>query len=201
MTSALVNLTCNTFFTADTHWMHSNILKFCNRPYKDVEEMNVALIANWNKVVPVDAEVYHVGDFVFKGTWEDVRDIRKQLNGDITLILGNHDEAALECEKRIPGTFKEVTYCKDLKFGKQNIVLFHYGLRTWHHDLRGSWHLYGHSHGGLEPYGKSFDVGVDCVGTNYAPLSYERIESRMKYRPIGNHPKFGPTIGPDGDTA
>src|SRR5580698_10353424 len=138
------------------------------RGFKDIPEMNSTLVTNWNKVVPVEGHTYCIGDFAYKATWENVRDIRAQLNGDITLVLGNHDEAALECERKIPGTFKEVTFYKELEFGKQLICLFHYGQRTWHHDLRGAWHLYGHSHGKLEPYGKSFDVGVDCVGSDMA---------------------------------
>ncbi len=55
-------------------------------------------------------------------------------------------------------------------------------------DLRGSWHLYGHSHSMLPPFGKSFDIGVDSW--DYTPLSYEQVKKEMDKRDIGKHPMF-----------
>ena len=51
------------FFTADTHWGHRNIIRYCQRPFADVEEMNEALITNWNSTVGKDDIVFHLGDF------------------------------------------------------------------------------------------------------------------------------------------
>ena len=31
------------FFTSDTHFYHGNIIRFCNRPFKNVEIMNEKL--------------------------------------------------------------------------------------------------------------------------------------------------------------
>ena len=77
------------YFTSDTHFGHANIIKFCNRPFKNVEEMNQKLIENWNSVVGPNDLVFHLGDFAFGGQplW---RYIREQLNGNIILIKGNH---------------------------------------------------------------------------------------------------------------
>jgi len=57
----------HTFFTSDTHFNHANIIKFCDRPFKDVELMNETLIANWNRVVGLDDTVFHLGDFCLGG--------------------------------------------------------------------------------------------------------------------------------------
>ena len=47
------------FFTSDTHFHHANIIRFCNRPFRDVEEMDEILIRNWNEVVGPEDTVFH----------------------------------------------------------------------------------------------------------------------------------------------
>ena len=56
-------------------------------------------------------------------------------------------------------------------------MLAHYAQRTWHGAFRGSWHLFGHSHGNLGPYLKSIDVGVDVH--NFLPVSFSERKQRM----------------------
>lgn len=77
------------WFTSDTHFKHSKILEFCNRPFNTIEEHDQTLINNWNSVIGPDDTVFHLGDFVFGGfpKWKEIRD---QLNGHIILIVGNH---------------------------------------------------------------------------------------------------------------
>ena len=48
------------FFTSDTHFYHGNIIRFCNRPFKDVEMMNETIISNWNDTVGQDDIVFHL---------------------------------------------------------------------------------------------------------------------------------------------
>ena len=81
----------NIFVKSDTHFNHKNIIKCCNRPYKDVEEMNEAIISNWNNSVTNDDIIYHLGDFGF-GTKEELKQIFNRLNGQKYLIMGNHDK-------------------------------------------------------------------------------------------------------------
>lgn len=80
------------YLIGDTHFYHKNIIRFCNRPYEDVEEMNRALIANWNSVVGHDDIVYHLGDFGFKASRKWLHGILAALNGTKVLIKGNHDK-------------------------------------------------------------------------------------------------------------
>lgn len=79
------------FFTiADTHFGHANIIKYCNRPFETVEEMDKALIKNWNETVSNEDTVLVLGDFGL-GKKEYIASIVKQLNGKKILIMGNHD--------------------------------------------------------------------------------------------------------------
>ena len=73
------------FFTSDTHFNHTNVIRFCNRPFKDVVHMNETLISNWNRVVSPEDIVFHLGG---SAEWVNVLN---RLNGKIYLISDNHD--------------------------------------------------------------------------------------------------------------
>ena len=74
------------FFTADTHFGHKNIIRYCNRPFETAHEMNETLIANWNKVVHQTDTVYHLGDVAVLRP-EKTRDVLDRLNGKFILLL------------------------------------------------------------------------------------------------------------------
>ena len=80
------------YFTSDTHFNHTNILKYEpeTRPFETIEEMNETLIANWNNVVKEEDTVYVLGDF-FMGMLDAIEPIYNRLNGKVILIRGNHD--------------------------------------------------------------------------------------------------------------
>lgn len=91
----------NYWFTADLHLGHENIIKYENRPFKSLWQMNETLIKNWNSRVAEDDTVFHVGDFCFKNSSKvvgrgegDIKassEYEKLLNGKIIFIRGNHD--------------------------------------------------------------------------------------------------------------
>jgi len=78
------------FFISDTHFCSNTIIKYCNRPFANADEMDRKLIENWNSVVTDEDTVYHLGDFVMHES-ENIPPILNQLNGHIILIRGNHD--------------------------------------------------------------------------------------------------------------
>ena len=80
-----------TWFTSDTHFNHTNIIKYCDRPFSDVNEMNEKIIRNWNERVVPDDRVFHLGDFGLFKRDKEPRSILNRLNGNIYLIRGNHD--------------------------------------------------------------------------------------------------------------
>lgn len=186
----------NLFFTADTHWGHKNILKYCNRPFTSVEEMDRGLVDRWNAVVPrKGATVVHLGD-LFLCHEILAKDYLKQLNFELLLwVPGNHDKVATKvCRDLQSGQFLQLPELCEIKVqdeGKeQQIVLCHYAMRVWNKSHHGAWQLYGHSHGGLpdDPTSLSMDVGVDC--NDYQPFSYQQIKERMaakSFKPIDHH--------------
>lgn len=161
-------------FTADTHFGHANIIRFCDRPFKDVFHMDEALVENWNRAVSPRQTVFHLGDFGFRGSPSKLSCLHKRLNGNIILIRGNHDK---QSTLRM---FDEVHDLVQLTVaGKTRIVLCHYAMLTWNGSFRGSWMLHGHSHGTLTPnYDRKItDVGVDSWG--YKPVSFSQLQAEM----------------------
>jgi len=174
----------NIWFISDTHWSHGNIIKFSERPYQDVVEMNKALTDNWNEVVKPQDEVYHLGDFAFT-SHQSIKNIVFSLNGRKHLVYGNHDKEILKKREEflsMPNGFISIEPYREIKVGEQMICLFHYGCRVWNKAHYGSWMLYGHSHGSLPPYGKSVDVGVDAkfIHNEYRPTHFEEIQLFME---------------------
>ena len=78
------------WFTSDLHFAHSNIIKYCNRPFKDTKEQDRVIIYNWNSVVKPEDKVYLLGDIGF-GSIQYIEHCISQLNGEIHLGIGNHD--------------------------------------------------------------------------------------------------------------
>ena len=72
----------------------------------------------------------------------------------------------------------------EVTVGDKLIVLHHYGQRVWRNSHRGAYHLYGHSHGSLPPFGLSVDVGVDSkeITSEYRPVSFEEVRQYMDNR-------------------
>lgn len=80
-----------TFYIADTHFGHANIIKYCDRPFKDIYEMTEVMVNNWNSVVSEEDEVYMLGDFTLSKNKEIISKLVSRLNGHIYLVMGNHD--------------------------------------------------------------------------------------------------------------
>jgi calcineurin-like phosphoesterase family protein len=166
-------------FVSDAHFSHCNIIRYCKRPFASVEEMDEALIANWNNKVSNDDIVYHIGDFCF-GKPEYYL---SKLNGEKHLLLGDHDKQIQGNLKGLAIVHREMILKLSLKIENENvqIILCHWCMRVWPKSHYNTWHLFGHSHGGLKPRGKSWDVGVD--NNNFTPLSLNDINTIMQTRP------------------
>lgn len=160
------------WFSSDTHFSHTNAALKFRSGFSSVEEMDNLIISNWNSLVAPTDIVYHLGDFCWSGKYGEYA---SQLNGRKHLILGNHDDRneAIKC-----GEFLSVQDVKTATMpDNRKIFMSHYSHRVWNKSHHNSWMLFGHEHGRLAPYGKSFDVGMDAH--NFKPISYEQVCSIM----------------------
>lgn len=161
------------FFTSDTHFGHWNIVKYCGRPFKSIEEHDEKLIQRWNNRVGKNDLVYHLGDFCF-GSTRKAEEYLDRLNGKKFLIMGNHDRQSVKAKG-----WEKVTPYHEIKVGTQQIVLFHYRMVVWNRKHYGAWALHGHSHGKLPLSGDyTLDVGVDCW--YYDPITIPILEESFK---------------------
>ena len=168
------------YFTSDLHFYHEKIIRHCNRPFSDAQEMNEKLIQNWNSVVTLTDEVYILGDVTMKGP-EQAFAVLSRLSGKKYLIRGNHDYFVDKGDwQKYSWLFEWVKDYHELNFKNQKFVLFHYPIAEWNGFFRGAIHLHGHQHNfaaynlqqkqaGLRRY----DVGVDA--NNFSPVSLEAI--------------------------
>lgn len=163
----------NRFVIADTHFGHKKIVQFTNnngkpiRPWPSVEEHDEALIENWNRVVNKKDTVYHLGDFSIPKSGLEAA---KRLNGNITLIKGNHDPYRM---REYVGAFFDIQGTLE----KDNIILTHIPI---HPDCIERWagNIHGHLHTG------SIDdpryLCVSCEQINFTPLSWDQAVSRLQ---------------------
>ena len=78
------------FFIADTHFGHNEIIKYENRPFSDIDEMDRILISNWNNTVSDSDTVFMLGDFSAYPK-DKSQEICRCLKGRKFLVMGNHD--------------------------------------------------------------------------------------------------------------
>lgn len=176
------------WFTSDTHYGHRRVIEYAGRPFTDVDMMNNEMIRRWDERVKPGDLVYHLGDFALceAGT---ATTIAKSLRGQKYIVWGNHDKG-LRKDAKFVGQWIWNRDLTQIEVEGQKIILCHYAMKTWNQMHRGSWQLYGHSHGSLpdDPASLQLDVGVDCW--DYAPVSFEQIKQRMaqkKFVPVDHH--------------
>ena len=175
------------FYIADWHYGHANCIHFDNRPFKNVEEMNEALIANWNNVVSTGDVVYILGDMFWCNTTEAIA-VLDRLNGVKFLVQGNHDRCH---DAQFRSKFAKIDEYMEIKDGDRNVVLCHYPIPCFKNHYYGWYHLYGHVHTSFEAsmmehdkylmqelYEKPcnmFNTGAMVSYMNYTPRTLDEI--------------------------
>jgi len=189
------------WFTADTHFGHGNIIKYCQRPFlteaereevqrdprgplrlspETVPRHDAALLDAINSRVAEDDVLWILGDFCWGKLPEATAYRNRICCRNVHLVWGNHDH------RSIRPAFAEAIEQGMIEVEGQAIWLNHYPMRSWDRAFHGSWHLYGHVHGRLMKADESDggtltrDVGVDAC--DYRPWSFEDLSTYMAPR-------------------
>lgn len=133
-------------YISDWHYGHKNVIRFDNRPFSTVAEMNEALVSRWNAAVKPNDTVYSLGDMFWLPESTAVP-VLESLNGKIILIKGNHDRCK---DKNFINRFTEIHDYLEIKDGDRNVVLCHYPMPFFKSHFYGWYHLYGHVHNSFE---------------------------------------------------
>lgn len=157
------------YFTSDSHFYHTRIINYENRPFNNVDEMNNELIKRWNKVVTNNDTIINLGDFCF-GNKDKTSEIVSKLNGNKILVMGNHDMSH-NVKWYIDCGFNEV-YKYPILF-KEFFILSHEPINY----LKAPFvNLYGHIHS--SPNFLTFTKNSVCCCVerwDYTPISFEKI--------------------------
>ena len=149
------------FIISDTHFHHENIIKYSNRPFKSVEEMDKEIIRRWNDKVGKEDIVLHLGDFAL-GSEKEIKELKDSLNGTIFLLKGNHDHKMLRKAGFIiiKGTFEI-----------DRIIFSHNPLKK--EDIpKGFINVHGHIHEKESLHG----VNISVEKMNYEPIELEELK-------------------------
>ena len=157
------------FLISDLHLGHANIIRYCSRPFlvSDVAEMDRVLINNWNYAVSPDSRVFYLGDLRYGEHAPGTEEYLKKLNGDITFIRGNHDDAELGA---VPSS--------TLNYQKLRFLLMHDPADS-PSDFNG-WVIHGHHHNNdlrhfpfINFVDRQINISAEVIG--YVPVGLNEI--------------------------
>ena len=159
------------WYSADAHFYHTNILKYCNRPFKSVKHMNDEIVRRWNSVVEPDDTVFYLGDV---GYWindsitSKVKEIYDTLNGNKILVSGNHDHKTNGIASPIQNM--------DIEINGWLIHCSHVPNPIYKMNFSGHVH---EKYDVITPGGKTIvNVGVDVW--DFYPTNIEKINARLE---------------------
>ena len=185
-------------YISDLHLGHANVIKFDNRPFKNIEEMHKTIITNWNEVTDKDDTVFILGDFCWE-TEQGWEKYLQELKGKKVLIQGNHDIKSPN--KNLKKYFLDIKPYKEITDNGRHIIMSHYPIpmhkaaygegcymlyghvhntreewfmRKWRHEIRRSCSERGHNRG------QWYNVGCMMPWMNYTPQTLDEIIEKEK---------------------
>ena len=153
------------FATSDTHFGMERTLQLSRRPFRTVEEMDFALISNWNKKIRSKDGIIHLGDFGSPIYYP-------KLNfGEMKLVLGNYeikDGYTEPDDKRV----QVIPSNSSITYRGKKYYLTHETISP-ENDLK-KFYLFGHIHRLQIVKRNGINVGTDCY--RFSPVDFDEIE-------------------------
>jgi calcineurin-like phosphoesterase family protein len=162
------------FFIGDTHFGHQNILKFEPelRPFNTVEDMNEALVENWNRVVGDDDVVFHLGDVAFASQYQYLSRLKGR---KIVIVLGNHDYCTKVPE--ILAQSPKIRVCGAMEF--RGCLLTHIPVHPAQLTHRYKCNIHGHMHSKKLEDPRYINVSAEQVCLT--PVSWDVLKHFVKF--------------------
>lgn len=163
------------YYISDTHFGHKNIIRYDNRPFDSVEEMDEAMIQLWNETVNDTDAVYILGDF----SWykeDKTASILEKLKGHKILIKGNHDRVS----SKVARYFDRVCDYAEVKDNGRKVIMSHYPMPFWNGQHRDTVHLYGHVHNSSQ-YNYCLSIEKELRQLQDIPMRMFNVGCMMKY--------------------
>ena len=171
------------YYISDLHIGHKNAIRFDERPFADIDDMEREIVRRWNEKVGADDDVYILGDvfYRYKGNRAD---FLKRLGGRLHLIVGNHDFEILKNEASL-GCFESVDKLRQIVDDGRRVVMCHYPIISWNMKHFGAYHVYGHVHANINEgtifmmkQERAFNAG--CMINNYEPCTLLELEENNR---------------------
>lgn len=183
-------------FISDLHIGHENVLRFDQRPFENMFQMENVIIDNWNKRVKKYDRTYILGDTIWSPKFKDWKEFLDKLNGQKVLIVGNHDAKEQTLAKlKKENVILDYKYMDVITVGNKKVILSHspqpFYFKQYSPNVV---HLYGHVHLTAdydymkeiikhqeERYSESiskmhcYNVGCMCPEIDYTPRTIDEI--------------------------
>lgn len=163
------------YLFSDTHFDHSNIIKYCNRPFHSAKQMNQELLLNWNNNIKDNEIVYFLGDMSYGRGRHPIDYWLGKLNGEISYIRGNHDTDTIIRAKVIQDRH-------GIKYDNYEFLLMHDPHRPFGYE---GWIIHGDKHNNnmkeypfINQKNKTINVCAELV--DYTPVNIDRIISLIE---------------------
>ena len=182
------------YYIADLHLGHANVIRFDNRPFENIDEMETEIIRRWNERVTPQDTVYIIGDFSWR-TSNDWIPVLKQLKGRKVLIRGNHDPKHID--GKLAKMFDDVKDYKEISDSGRRVCMCHFPILLYNHSHNAnSYMLCGHVHNtkendwlvkwrteirkkrtqdGIGNYGNIINVGCMMPYMDYTPRTLDEL--------------------------